>query len=309
VEKGIPKNNLSHTSRLFVMKIGLRTIIIALLLSGFLGYFIAFFSVDREGISSRAIPDTTSLKSDELDSLKKQISELEDTVRKLEKENRELQLLCEEVEATKALETNSAAVATLRDQWIQEIIDKPGADTIKKFQSELADLQRRFHLTADQMIQLGPLLKQRGQISRMIMLRHIGLISQQDFDSRFAVLKEFNFDQAVANLLSEEQKTLYLDQQNSQRNKGLNIAAYSFAERYNITNSERFSPKQQTSIQNLLKQALVATSDLEIPPSIQELDIDVVEKRMLSLGYEQLDTETFKKMYETLVENHENNSP
>ena len=288
------------------MKITFRTSA-AFILSGGLGFFVAYLLIPQTSEPDPVVSNPSYSESEALDSLKKQNALLEATILKLKEENTKLQEHCEELENTETSdEDRTTSTQSLKNQWIQEIIDQPDPNTVQRFQSEMIELQRRYHLTTDQMLQLEPLLRQREQFSKTIMLRHLGLISEEEFRTRFATLGEFNFDQAVTNLLSEEQKQRYLESRDTQQNIGLNVAAYSFAEQYRITDPERFTPEQQSSIQGLFKKALESAQDLEILPSIQELDIDIMEKRMLSIGYKELDEETFQKMYQAIIDRHEN---
>jgi hypothetical protein len=287
------------------MKATLRTSAIALLCGGVLGFLIAQLAISRTAEPLRPVPKSDSLQSDEPKSLRSQIAILETTIGRLQEENRILQERCQELEDINELGLDrAAAIENLKAQWVKEIIDRPG--DLSGPQTRLSSLQRRYHLTADQMLQLRPLVEKQERLSKIFMLRHAGLISEDEFNRQMSEMKAFNFDQEVANLLSEEQKERYLEHQNAQHDRGLNIAAYSFSERYNITNPDRFSQEQQTAIQGLFKRALDAPQDLEIPQSIQDLDINMIEKRMLSLGYEELDAETFEKMYEAFVEYYEN---
>ena len=286
------------------MKISFRASV-TFILGGALGFLVAYLSIPRTSEPDATVSNSGYSEPEALDALKEQNSRLEATILQLKAENRKLQERDDELEDAASDEDRRTTTQSLKNQWIQEIIDQPDPQTVQRFQSEMAELQQRYHLTADQMLQLEPLLRQRERFSKVIMLRHMGLISEDEFKARFALMQEFNFDQAVTGLLSEEQKQRYLERWDTQQNIGMNVAAYSFAEQYGITNAERFTPEQQSAIQGLFRKALGGSTSIEIPPTIQELDINIVEKKMLSVGYEELDEETFQKMYQAIIDRHE----
>ena len=288
------------------MKISPRTLI-AFVLSGTLGFLVAYLLISKTEDSPTTISDSNYPDSEAIESLKKQNRLLESTIIRLKAENRELQARCDElIDVEDNSEEQGVSTQRLKDQWVQEVMNQSDSRRAQQLQSEMTKLQQRYHLTPDQMLQLEPLLNQREQLSKTIMMRHMGLISEEEFKAKLAMQKDFNFDQELTNLLSDEQKQRYLEHQDTQQNIGLNIAAYSFAEQYGITDTERFTPEQQSSIQGLYKQALESSPNLDIPPSIQELDIDIMEKRMLSIGYQELDDDTFRKMYQAIVDHHLN---
>ena len=282
------------------MNANFRTPIIALVLGGVLGCLGSYLLV-----SSTAEPSATEARAEtsNSESLKDQISLLESSIDSLQDENRRLRDRCRELENPSEPESDRATVMdNLKDEWIQEAIRNIPPSGIKKVAEELAEYQRRYNLTADQMTQLKLLLERREQNRRITMLWQMGMISEEDFRAQSSTLRAFDLDQEVQNLLSDEQKERYLAYQEARQNRNMNIAANVLTERYNIINPERFSTDQQAAIQEVFKRAYRRDSEVKIPASIRDLDIGRVEKRILALGAQELDDETFTKMYESLVE-------
>ena len=290
------------------MKTTLRTTA-GFLIGGALGFVVAYLLVSpvASSDSTPTLSKPASSDSDVIDSLKKQNALLEATVLRLKAEHEDLQARFHELGNGEATVENPTAVTQhLKEQWVQEIMEQRDPKTAESVQVEIRKLQQRYHLTPDQIMQIEPLLKKRQDISKLVMMEHLGLIGENEYKMRFATATEFNFDEALMNVLTEDQKNLYQDSQEARQNMGVSVVAFSYTEQYNINNPERFTSEQQSTIKGLFEKVLESKSDIEIPPSVQELDIDIMEKRILTIGFQELDEETFQKMYQAIVDHHQN---
>jgi len=246
------------------------------------------------------------------------------SVAELEKENAELKLQLEVLKkqldqlAAKRLSQNAvmqqivsneateAQKRKLKKQWLEDMLSNENTRGFaRRSERELNRMIQGLGLTPDQATEVSLLLEKRDEQRKLEMMRSMGLISEEEYNSMFAELSAFNFDLALNSLLSPEQQLGLDSMQSEQRERGSERITQMMASRLNLNDTERFSESERTAISDAIKTAMDRSAQLEVPPAIRELDINRLDKRILAAGYQQLDSESFEKLYQSVVEENE----
>ncbi len=202
-------------------------------------------------------------------------------------------------------EPTEAQVRELKKKWIETILSQDDPRFAKRVEREMSRMIQTLGLTPDQATELGLLMEKRDQQRRLMMVRSLGLISEEEYASMFAELGAFDFDLSFSSILSPEQQQGLESVQSEQREQGLEQVSRMMADRLKLNDAERFSSDERVLINDALKVAMDRQVDLQIPPAIRELDINRMDKRILAAAYDQLDSATFEKLYESVVEENE----
>lgn len=245
-------------------------------------------------------------------------------IAELEKENEELKLQLEamrnkldRVDASPVSENagmqqivsnepTEAQKRKLKKEWLQDMLSSENnRGFARRSERELGRLIQGLGLTPDQATEVSLLLDKRDQQRKLEMMRSMGLISEEEYNSMFAELSAFNFDLALNSLLSPEQQSGLDSMQSEQRERGSERITQMMASRLNLNDTELFSDSERTAINDAIKTAMDRSAELQVPPAIRELDINRMDKRILAAGYQQLGSESFEKLYQSVVEENE----
>lgn len=209
--------------------------------------------------------------------------------------------------ASLPLELGESQLRRLRKEWIEASL-QPNEESrfSRRSEREQSRLIESLGLTVDQASQLALLMDQREQQRRLAMLRAMGVLNDEEYDSFFSELGSFDFDLALTNMLSPEQLAARESIEAQQREQGVERITQAMVNRLGIAEEERFSESERSAIQQSIRLALESNTELLVPPAIEDLPIHDLNKRILSAGFQQLDPATFEKLYESIVEASEN---
>jgi len=297
------------------MKPLLPAVLTSLLVGGLLGYSLPILT--HSGVSPTKLDSGENALSATADSemsadleeenvkLKARLDALE---RELERRNASFEALVEKTDA-QVPEPTEAQLRQLKKEWIENALSGDGDPrSSRRAEREFNQMVQNLGLTPDQAQQLGLLMEKREQQRRLSMMRAIGLISEEEYSSMFAELDAFDFNVALNSILSPDQQSSYQTEQSQQWEQGMERVSRMMSERLNLSD-ERYSEAERASINSAIKTAMNRQAELSIPPAIRELDINKMDKRILAAGFEQLDSDTFEKLYESVVEQAESGEP
>lgn len=211
--------------------------------------------------------------------------------------------LSPESEAVVESEPSEAQLRRLKREWTEGAIYSVDTSRFaRRSEREQAHLVESLGLTPDQAMELSRLVDKRDAQRRLMMLRGMGVLTEEESASLFAELEQFDFELTLTSLLSDEQKATREAMEAEQRDRGVERVTEAMANRLGVTGGDRFSADEQIQVQQSIRSALDPDIDLWVPPAIADLPIHELNKRILSVGFQQLDSETFEKLYESVVE-------
>ena len=240
----------------------------------------------------------------ENEALKAKLDQLQEELEQLSKaQTEQLEVLME----AESAEPSEAELRKWKKAWLEEMLQAPDDSRFgRRSEKELSRLIQSLGLTPEQATEVALLMDKRDQQRKLMMMRTMGLISEEEYNTMFAELSTFDFELAMNSLLSPEQQAGLESMQSDQQARGSERVTQMMANRLNLNDNERFSESERSAISDAIKSAMDRTAEIEIPPAIKELDINRMDKRILAAGYEQLDSEAFEKLYQSVVEENEN---
>ncbi len=208
-----------------------------------------------------------------------------------------------ENEAFVESEPSEAQLRRLKRQWTEGVIFSTESSRFaRRSEREQNQLIESLGLTPEQAMELSRLVEKRDAQRRLMMLRGMGVLTEEESSNLFAELEQFDYELALTSLLSEQQKAVREAMEAEQRDRGVERVTEAMANRLGVTGGDRFSADEQIQVQQSIRSALDPDIDLWVPPAIADLPIHELNKRILSAGFQQLDSETFEKLYESVVE-------
>jgi vacuolar-type H+-ATPase subunit I/STV1 len=286
---------------------------ISLVVGGILGAVVpGLFDIDNKHLRSELGAETTDteqlalLKS--LKELEKENSSLLEKIEKLKKELNQARKASSDAEQMlleNEFEPTAAQLRKLKKDWISAALTNSDPRMGRRSERELSRLIQTLGLTPEQATEMAALMDKREQQQRLQMMRMMGLLSEEEYNTMFAELDSFDFKLASELILTDEQKQNLETIESEQRSEGIQRGSQMMADRLNLNEEGKFSENERTSINEAIQSAMDRNVEIEIPPAIQELELNPMDQRILAAGYEQLDTEAFEKLYESVVENSE----
>ena len=220
----------------------------------------------------------------------------------------EITQLKEEIQQLKAaaeesLSTTPEAVEQQAKMSLVQAIVNGDNDSPKQAEMDRKNLLRKINslnLTPEQMA-IAEQLWQKHMRQMRLLVQTRGLLTDAEQNELYPGLRDFNFDEELQKILTDTQSNSYGEVRQLERAGIGKIMSGKFFNDYRISDSSGFSNEDRAAIETVIAKVYVQNEQIVIPATIQELNLDTQQKRVLASCYENLPHELFEKIYQQMV--------